>query len=131
MLCWADLNGKFVRWLYRWLPVLCGCHRRPDRSLFFRGRQFPVCARCTGLLAGWAAALITVWFWTPPVWLAGILILPTVADGLIQQVSAYESRNRRRLWTGALAGWGGMTLLLLSLTAVYRWGMQVGHQLMK
>ena len=24
------------------------CHRKPERSFFFRGHQFPVCARCTG-----------------------------------------------------------------------------------
>ena len=36
------------------------CHQIPDRSFFLDGRQFPVCARCTGLylsglvgLAGW------------------------------------------------------------------------------
>lgn len=37
------------------------CHQLPDRSFFLDGRQFPVCARCTGLylsgLAGLAAWL--------------------------------------------------------------------------
>ena len=36
----------------RFLQILFGCHARPDRSFFFRGRQFPICARCTGELVG-------------------------------------------------------------------------------
>jgi uncharacterized membrane protein len=32
------------------------CHQRPDRSFFFHGRQVAVCARCTGLYLGAAAA---------------------------------------------------------------------------
>jgi uncharacterized membrane protein len=38
------------------------CHQRPERSFFWAGHQFPVCARCTGLylsglagLLGWVA----------------------------------------------------------------------------
>ncbi|RGF93239.1 DUF2085 domain-containing protein [Ruminococcus sp. AM54-1NS] len=34
------------------LGASAGCHQRPDRSFFFHGWQFPVCARCTGVLAG-------------------------------------------------------------------------------
>ena len=35
-----------------------GCHQRPDRSFFINGHQFPVCARCTGVLIGQYSALI-------------------------------------------------------------------------
>src|SRR5262245_32801896 len=38
------------------------CHQRPERSFFWDGHQFPVCARCTGIylsgvmgLTGWLA----------------------------------------------------------------------------
>ena len=35
------------------------CHQRPERSFHTHGRQFPVCARCTGLyLAGTLGALL-------------------------------------------------------------------------
>ena len=30
-----------------------GCHQMPERSFFYKGYQFPVCARCTGLMAGY------------------------------------------------------------------------------
>ena len=49
--------------LLLWFVFAAGaliCHQRPERSFFFDGHQFPVCARCTGLylsgaigLAGW------------------------------------------------------------------------------
>ena len=48
----------FKEWLCKWLPIFFGCHCRPDRSFFYKGKQFPVCARCTGELAGILAALI-------------------------------------------------------------------------
>ena len=42
------------------------CHQRPERSFFWEGHQFPVCARCTGLyvsaalgLLGWVSLRIT------------------------------------------------------------------------
>jgi len=36
------------------------CHQRPDRSFFWDGHQFPVCARCTGLYLS-AAIGVTGW----------------------------------------------------------------------
>ena len=34
-----------------------GCHQRPDRSFSFRGRQFPLCARCTGVMASYLLSI--------------------------------------------------------------------------
>lgn len=29
-----------------------GCHQMPERSFSYKGKQFPVCARCTGIFIG-------------------------------------------------------------------------------
>jgi uncharacterized membrane protein len=34
------------------------CHQRPERSFFWGGHQFPVCARCTGLYLSSAIGLL-------------------------------------------------------------------------
>jgi uncharacterized membrane protein len=36
------------------------CHQRPERSFFWAGHQFPVCARCTGLYVS-AAFGVLAW----------------------------------------------------------------------
>lgn len=113
-------------WLYKWLPIFFGCHCRPDRSFYYRGRQFPICARCTGELAGILALLLT-WFWTHPGAVCSLcLLVPLTADGVIQLRTSYESNNLRRLWTGLLFGYGLANLLLLSSAGVFRWGYAAG-----
>jgi uncharacterized membrane protein len=37
------------------------CHQLPERSFFLGDRQFPVCARCTGLYASAGAAVLGWW----------------------------------------------------------------------
>jgi uncharacterized membrane protein len=39
------------------------CHQLPERSFFLAGRQFPVCARCSGLYAGVVLGLVAWWVW--------------------------------------------------------------------
>lgn len=114
------------RWAYRWLPAFFGCHCRPERSFFYRGVQFPICARCTGELAG---ILLAVFTWAaahPGGAAAGLLLVPLIADGLLQLRTAYESNNLRRLWTGILFGYGLTDLFLLSVEWTLRWGYRVG-----
>ena len=37
------------------------CHRITERSFIINGRQFPLCARCTGMYLGAALSLIILW----------------------------------------------------------------------
>ena len=120
------------RRLWRWLPIVFGCHRRPDRSFHFRdGTPFPICARCTGELAGILAAAVTYWLIRPSAAVAAALLLPMLADGFAQLCTPYESGNYRRLVTGALFGYGLTALLLLSLGWAYRWGFAFGLTLLE
>ena len=116
--------------LRRWLPRVFGCHCRPDRSFFFRGRQLPQFARCTGELAGILLAVpggLLAGF--PPAWACGLLLLPLVADGFLQALTPYESTNLRRLATGVLFGFGLAALHALSFRWVFLQGAAVGRAL--
>ena len=94
----ANRIGRFLR-------IFFGCHARPDRSFYFRGRQFPICARCTGELVGMLLGIvIAICFGCPDFWVVCLMMLPLVVDGFTQRLTAYESNNIRRLWTGILFG---------------------------
>ena len=118
-----------IRFIYKWLPIFCGCHQRPERSFFVRGYQMPVCARCEGELIGILAALIAIWFFRPPYWVMAVIMLPMIADGLIQGVTRYESTNLRRMVTGILFGFGITMIALMFCIFVFKMGVLVGSGL--
>ena len=123
------MGKALIDWCYKWLPIIMGCHCRPERSFHVKGRSFPVCARCTGMLAGFLICLLSCFFWQPhPAWMA-VLMLPGIIDGTVQMKTSYTSNNLRRLWTGLLMGYGSMSLLTWSLGATYRLGFRWGLQL--
>ena len=69
------------RWLYKWLPILFGCHGLDSRSFHYKGQKFPLCARCTGELLGMAAGLVLCPFWHPPLAVLATLLVPMAVDG--------------------------------------------------
>lgn len=89
------------------------CHQLPDRSFFFHGMQFPVCARCTGILLGFflLAPIITV-FTLGSMKLSLMLIFMMVYDGTLQFCTVYNSNNVMRLLTGAGFGYGCFSLIV-------------------
>lgn len=87
------------------------CHRRPERSFFYKGRQFPVCARCTGMYITGIASIILLNFYPVPYSLTTliigiILLIPCAIDGFTQLFEMRESNNYLRLITGLLGGVG-------------------------
>ncbi|HJC58643.1 MAG TPA: DUF2085 domain-containing protein [Candidatus Eisenbergiella intestinipullorum] len=98
--------GKFLR-------IFFGCHARPDRSFYWHGRQFPICARCTGELAGILTgipAILIFGYLSIPV--MALLMLPMVADGFRQLLTKYTSTNLRRVITGFFFGMAFDSLLV-------------------
>lgn len=90
------------------------CHQLPERSFFLKGKQFPVCARCTGIHIGYLSFPIFLFgFLNLSLWLSIIFILPTVIDGLTQAFFERESTNLLRFITGLTAGMGSMALISL------------------
>ena len=84
-----------------------GCHQMPERSFFYKGYQFPVCARCTGVLIGEVVALILI-LCSIKVSLIGSIafLIPMGIDWGLQFLKILESDNIRRLITGTLGGIG-------------------------
>lgn len=85
-----------------WIHQLWGCHRLPERSFFIGGRQFHVCARCTGLIVGIPSSvlLIPLSSWSLPIFACSSTLL--ISDGMTQWCGWRSSNNTLRFWTGFL-----------------------------
>jgi uncharacterized membrane protein len=88
------------------------CHRIPERSFFYKGKQFPVCARCTGIYIGYISIIVFALFRTylPAIWSIA-LIIPILIDGITQVFCNRESTNILRLITGIMFGIGISSLM--------------------
>ncbi|MGH1364041.1 MAG: DUF2085 domain-containing protein [Calditrichia bacterium] len=85
--------------------MLTSCHRLPERSFFFRGKQLPLCARCSGLLVGCLTYPFFIFdILTLPLSVLLFLHLPLVIDGTTQALGKRLSTNGMRLITGIMAG---------------------------
>lgn len=100
------------------------CHQKPERSFFWKGKQFPLCARCTGINLGYFTLPFFVFglIKIPLLW-TFVMIIPTYLDGMIQAYFNIESTNSRRFITGLMSGIGTM-----SLTAII--GNYIGNQIL-
>ena len=99
---------------------ILGCHQMPERSFFYKGYQFPVCARCTGVLISAVVAVVLFFIKKIPikycVYLSGVMLL----DWSLQYLKIQESNNTRRFVTGLLGGFGWTTLQLYFYRFVFR-----------
>lgn len=117
--------------LYKWLPIFFGCHCRSDRSLYYRGKQFTICARCTGELIGILVSFILFWFWRPNLASAIILLIPLTIDGFVQRLTSYESNNFKRMITGFLFGIGFVAIISITLSYAFNLGLEYGRSIRK
>ena len=113
-------------WLWFWnLGKKLGCHQLPERSFFWNGYQFPVCARCTGVYLGELIALFGH-FLIGSCWRIDLLFcLIMLLDWTIQFLHIRASTNPRRLVSGLLCGYGMMDLQLLLLGKLFRFLLQL------
>src|SRR5215813_10014290 len=95
--------------IYRAFGTLC--HQLPERSYFIDGHKFAVCARCTGIYAGFAFTLLLYPLVrslrstaTPPRSLLILAILPLAIDFSLTFFGFWENTHTSRLLTGALLG---------------------------
>lgn len=95
------------------------CHRMPERSFFIKGYQFPVCARCTGILVGYIIGIIYIILCNKLGYTIELLLmLPMLIDGIGQYRGYFVSTNIRRLITGILAG---ISAICVSRAVIVLW----------
>ena len=110
------MESIVVDWDKMWIRLMdfgyrLACHQMTDRSFFINGYQFPVCARCTGVIIGEVVAILLIllrinigFIW------AVALLLVMGADWFLQYTNWVESNNTRRVITG-ISGGLGLTFL--------------------
>ena len=117
--------------LYKWLPIFFGCHCRSDRSLYYHGKKFPICARCTGELIGILVSFTLFWFWRPNLISAIVMLIPLIIDGFVQRLTSYGSNNFKRMVTGFLFGIGFATIISITLSYAFNLGFEYGRSIRK
>lgn len=83
------------------------CNLHPERALRVGTFVFPLCARCTGVIAGACLAVVATGLGITVVrsfMLVVVLTIPMAVDGLLQHFRLLESTNCRRFLTGLLCG---------------------------
>jgi uncharacterized membrane protein len=95
--------------IYQAFSVLC--HQIPERSFFIAGHKLAVCARCTGLYAGFALTLLLYPLIRPlqtVEWPRRELLIlaaaPMAIDFGLTFVGVWENTHTSRLLTGLLLG---------------------------
>lgn len=91
-----------------------GCHQIAERSFYFKGYQFPVCARCTGMILGEFIAIISFFLgYKINIVTCIFMVIPMILDGTIQFKTKYTSNNLKRITTGLFFGFGFVKLIIL------------------
>jgi uncharacterized membrane protein len=104
---------EFLTWI-RTIGNHSGCHQMSERSFFYHGKQFPVCARCTGVGIGHTIAVLSNLMGARvPAFISVLMLAIMGTDWAIQEADMKESTNIRRLITGILGGFGLFNLYFM------------------
>ena len=94
-----------------WIQVMAffrkywGCHQIRERSFSLCNYQFPICARCTGILLGYIVAIILLLMKIRiELYICVVMSFPLIVDGSLQYIFKVSSNNTRRFITGILFG---------------------------
>lgn len=115
----------------RWLRLMkigrnIGCHQKSDRSFFYKNYQYPLCARCTGILIGeFIIAPIVLLLGYNNMILNIVLFSLMAIDGLLQYFNILKSNNIRRLITGLGAGFAITSTLIFIIIYFITWYIKI------
>lgn len=99
-----------------------GCHQIEERSFHIKGWQFPICSRCTGVLAGQIICVIIYLLSVRiPIYISLVFLLIMFLDWFIQYKGVKESNNIRRFITGTLAGIGQISITIELIIMIIKW----------
>jgi len=93
-----------------WLKLMhighvLGCHQMQCRSFSIAGYQFPLCARCTGVMIGELIAIGCIIVGLRISWITILIFIAIMGiDWFIQYINLLMSNNYRRVVTGTLCG---------------------------
>lgn len=110
----------------RWMALMkfgakLGCHQISDRSFSYKGYQFPLCARCTGVVLGELLSIITILCSVRIDFIYAVaLVIPLAIDGGLQYIKIWHSNNVRRVITGIVAGFGLTYVYAYSFISIVR-----------
>ena len=93
MKLYKEMRDRMIIFFAKLLPIFFGCHCLPERSFFIKGKQFPICSRCTGILVGIFLAICTFFFVQIPIYYLIIMTIPMIIDGSVQAKTKYENSN--------------------------------------
>lgn len=98
------MNRVYTYLMY--LGKISGCHQKRDRSFIIKDKQFPVCARCTGVLIGYFVGGLLYILKTYTISFEMLIMLPLIMffDWALQYFKVLHSTNLRRIITGFLCG---------------------------
>ncbi|MBU5227519.1 DUF2085 domain-containing protein [Clostridium senegalense] len=114
------------------LKYMFFCHRMPERSFFLKNKQFPICARCTGILVGYFIGIIySILTKKINFFLLFIFMIPISIDGIGQLYGYWNSNNIRRFLTGILAGIATIQFIHIAIILGLRSGNMVQNYLNK
>lgn len=106
-------------WLFLMKLFSTTCHQKANRSFFFNNYQFPICARCTGLLIGYILGIISILFnFKISINLSLFFMVIMFIDWFIQHKQILYSTNIRRLLTGLFCGFGIINILAIIFTKI-------------
>ena len=97
-----------------------GGHQLARRSFFYRGYQFPMCARCTDVLIGYLLGIPLFYTYFCNYSFYVILCATMFLDWYLQNRRIKESTNLRRLVTGIMGGWGTISLTIICVNFILK-----------